>query len=420
MSLYQIEGGNRLIGTVPVNGAKNSALPIICAAALASEGESVLENIPSYTDILDLIEILKELGAEAEFIAPKTLRLDGSKIANHIAPYERAARLRGSTYIVGLLLARLGRAEVAVPGGCDIGARPVDFHLRGFEALGARAWVEHGAIIAETPQGLQGTRFYIERRSHGTTCNLMIASSLAFGTTILDNAAQEPEIVDLANLINSMGGRIRGAGTDTIRIEGVEKLHGVHHEVIPDRIEAGTFMLAAAATGGRVTVGPVIPEHLRTVIAKLQAMGAKVDTDFDSVTVDAPERLRAVDIQTLPHPGFPTDLQPQMLAVLCLADGVSVVEETIFDNRFGYANELVRLGAQIKVEHNTALVRGVNVLTGAPVTANDIRGGAALVIAGLAAQGRTEVAGVRHIERGFEHLEEKLSSLGAEIRIVED
>ena len=418
MSLYQIEGGNRLIGTVPVNGSKNSALPIITAAALAAEGESVLENIPSYTDILDLIEILRELGAEAEFIAPKTLRVDGTRLGNHVAPYERAARLRGSTYIVGLLLARMGKAEVAVPGGCDIGARPVDFHLRGFEALGARAWVEHGAIIAETPQGLQGTRFYVERRSHGTTCNLMIAASLAFGTTVLENAAQEPEIVDLANFLNAMGARVRGAGTDTVRIEGVERLKGAHHEVIPDRIEAGTFLLAAAATAGRVTVGPVIPEHLRTMVVKLQGMGAKVDTDFDSITIDAPERLKAVDIQTLPHPGFPTDLQPQAVAALCLADGVSVVEETIFDNRFAYANDLVRLGAQIKIERNTALVRGVGVLTGAPVTANDIRGGAALVIAGLAAQGRTEVAGVRHIERGFEHLEEKLGALGAEIRRV--
>ncbi len=420
LSLYQIEGGNRLIGTVPVNGAKNSALPIICAAALAAEGECILENIPSYTDILDLIEILNALGAKAEFIGPSTLRVDGTKLSNHVAPYERAARLRGSTYIVGLLLARLGRAEVAVPGGCDIGARPVDFHLRGFEALGARAWVEHGAMIAETPQGLQGNRFYVERRSHGTTCNLMIAASLGLGTTVLDNAAQEPEIVDLANLINAMGGRVRGAGTDTIRIEGVEKLRGIRHEVIPDRIEAGTFLLAAAATGGRVTVGPVIPEHMRTLVAKLQAMGAKVDADFDSITIDAPERLTAIDIQTLPHPGFPTDLQPQIVAALCLADGVSVVEETIFDNRFAYANELMRLGAKIKIEHNTALVRGTNLLTGAPVSANDIRGGAALVIAGLASQGRTEVAGVRHVERGYEHLVEKLGALGAEIRVVDE
>jgi len=417
---YEIQGGNRLIGSVAVNGAKNSTLPIITAAALAAEGTSVLQNIPSYTDILDLIEILRELGARVEFTGPKTLEVDASGLSRHVAPYERAARLRGSTYIVGLLLARLGRAEVAVPGGCDIGSRPVDFHLRGFQALGARAWVEHGAILAEAPGGLSGSSFYVDRKSFGTTCNLMIAASISFGTTILEDAAQEPEIVDLANFLNAMGARVRGAGTDVIRIEGRPGLHGATHEVIPDRIEAGTFLLAGAATGGRVTVGSVIPEHLRTLLVKLGEAGAKVDVDEDSITVDAPERLRAIDVATQPHPGFPTDLQPQMVAALCQADGVSVVEETIFENRFAYANELVRLGAQIKIERTTAIVRGTSVLTGAPVVARDIRGGAALIIAGLCAQGRTEVGGVRYVARGYDRLTEKLRALGAEVREVED
>lgn len=418
MALYRIDGGNRLIGSVQITGSKNSALPIITAAALAADGESTIENIPRYTDILDLIEILKSLGAEAEFIEPKTLRISARNLNDYVAPYELARRLRGSTYIVGLLLARLGKADVAVPGGCDIGARPVDFHLKGFEALGARAWVEHGAIQAETPR-LSGARFYVDRKSHGTTCNLMIAASLADGTTVLENAAQEPEIVDLANFLNAMGGRVRGAGTDMVRIEGVRRMHGAPHEIIPDRLEAGTFLLAGAATGGRVRVAPVIPEHLKALFSKLSEAGAMVETDEDSATVDAPQRLRAVDIQTQPHPGYPTDLQPQMVAAMTLADGVSVVEETIFDNRFGYANELVRLGAQVKVEHNSAIVRGTQVLTGAPVVASDIRGGAALVIAGLAAQGRTDVNGVRHIARGFEQLEQKLANLGAEISVVE-
>ena len=418
MALYAIEGGNRLIGSVPVNGAKNSALPIITAAALASEGVSVLQNIPSYTDILDLIEILRALGAKAEFTGPHTLEVDASGLTGFVAPYDRAARLRGSTYIVGLLLARLGKAEVAVPGGCDIGARPVDFHLRGFQALGARAWVEHGAILAEAPGGLVGSRFYVDRKSFGTTCNMMIAASISNGTTVLEDAAQEPEIVDLANFLNAMGARVRGAGTDVIRIEGAQRLHSAAHEVIPDRLEAGTFLLAGAATGGRVSVRPIIPEHLRTLIVKLGEAGARVEVEEDSITVDAPDRLKAIDVQTHPHSGFPTDLQPQLVAALCQADGVSVVEETIFDNRFGYANELVRLGAQIKIERNTALVRGTSVLTGAPVVARDIRGGAALVIAGLSAQGRTEIDGVRHVARGYGHLAEKLAAIGAEIRVV--
>jgi len=417
---YHIDGGRRLQGEVPVNGAKNAALPVVVAAALAAEGQSTIDNVPRHTDILDLLAILEALGVTVRFTGPKTLSMDASGLARHVAPYGLAARLRASTYITGLLLARLGKAEVALPGGDDIGARPVDFHLRGFQALGADVAVVRGAIHGTT-DGLRGGRFFIDRQSVGTTCNLMLAASLAQGTTLLENAAREPEVVDLANFITAMGGKVHGAGTGVIRIEGVPRLHGARHEIIPDRIEAGTFLLAAAATAGRVTVHAVIPEHLRVLTAKLRLAGARIRTTADSVTVDAPRRLTALDARTEPYPGFPTDLQPQLIAALSRADGVSVVEETVFENRFGYTNDLVRLGAQIRiVGQNTAVVTGVDELSGAPVAATDIRAGAALVIAGLAAHGTTDVLGVHHIARGYEHLEEKLRHLGARIHLVED
>lgn len=420
MPAYHIDGGRRLQGEVPVNGAKNAALPVVVAAALAAEGQSTIDNVPRHTDILDLLAILEALGVTVRFTGPKTLSMDASGLARHVAPYGLAARLRASTYITGLLLARLGKAEVALPGGDDIGARPVDFHLRGFQALGADVAVVRGAIHGTT-DGLRGGRFFIDRQSVGTTCNLMLAASLAQGTTLLENAAREPEVVDLANFITAMGGKVHGAGTGVIRIEGVPRLHGARHEIIPDRIEAGTFLLAAAATAGRVTVHAVIPEHLRVLTAKLRLAGARIRTTADSVTVDAPRRLTALDARTEPYPGFPTDLQPQLIAALSRADGVSVVEETVFENRFGYTNDLVRLGAQIRiVGQNTAVVTGVDELSGAPVAATDIRAGAALVIAGLAAHGTTDVLGVHHIARGYEHLEEKLRHLGARIHLVED
>jgi len=420
VAFYSIDGGVRLHGDVPISGAKNAALPAVVAAALASDGESVIENVPQHTDVLDLLAILEELGVQAAFTGPKTLSIAASELRNHRAPYAPASRLRASTYIAGLLLARLGRAEVALPGGDDIGARPVDFHLRGLRALGADVGVVHGAIEGEARQGLQGAQFFVDRQSVGTTCNLMIAASLAQGTTVLQNAAREPEVVDLANLLNAMGGRVLGAGTGSIRIEGVAALHGARHEIIPDRIEAGTFLLAAAATGGRVTVHAVIPEHLQALLEKLRMCGIRVRRTADAVTVDAPARLRALDARTEPYPGFPTDLQPQIVAVLARADGVSVIEETVFENRLGYTNDLVRLGAEIRIiGQNTAIVTGVETLSGAPVEAVDIRAGAALIIAGLAADGRTEVAGVRHIARGYEDLEGKLRHLGAHISLVD-
>ncbi|CAB1129273.1 UDP-N-acetylglucosamine 1-carboxyvinyltransferase 2 [Candidatus Hydrogenisulfobacillus filiaventi] len=419
MARFVIQGGRALSGMVDVEGSKNSALPIIAAAGLAARGESRLSNVPRYTDILDLCQILRDLGAEVEWDSDSSLVIRARDLAGSVAPYHLARRLRGSTYVLGLLLARLGRAEVAFPGGCQIGARPVDFHIRGFQALGAETRLEHGIIHARAER-LRGTKLYIDRASFGTTINLMIAASLAEGTTVLENAAMEPEVVDLATYLNAMGARVRGAGTGIIRIDGVREPTGTVHEVIPDRLEAGTLLLAGAVTRGDVTVRGVIPEHLRTVLLKLEQAGAQVEEGAETVRVRMPGRPQAVDIETRPHPGFPTDLQPQMVSLLALADGVAVVQETVFENRFGYTQELARLGANITVERDTAIVRGVAELTGAPVEAHDIRGGAALVLAGLAAQGVTEVTGAAHIDRGYHGLERKLAGLGAAIERQEE
>lgn len=414
---YLIRGGPRLSGRVGASGSKNSALPIITAAALAATGESILEKVPSYTDIQDLCEILGALGAEVEFVEEGTLRVRAADLSNHVAPYHLARKLRGSTYVMGLLLARLGRGEVACPGGCDIGARPVDFHLKGFKALGADVTVERGCMVAENAL-LHGGRFYIDRASFGTTINMMITATLTAGTTLLENAACEPEIVDLASFLNSMGARVRGAGTNQIRIDGVEALHGARHEVIPDRLETGTFLIAGAITAGDVVVEGCIPEHLRTVTAKLEEAGMTVQEQADMLRCIGRAPVRSADVETQVYPGFPTDLQSPWVALMTLCEGVAVVTETIFENRFGFSNELLRLGANIKVDHNTAVIRGVERLTGAPVEARDIRGGVALVLSGLAAEGLTEVAGVRYVDRGYDMLEVKLAALGADIRRV--
>ncbi len=415
MAQFVIEGGRALAGDVAVEGSKNSALPIIVAAALAADGTTVLENVPRYTDILDLCEILRDLGVGVEWQASNRLAIDARELNGYQARYDLAKKLRGSTYLVGLLLARLGQADVAFPGGCQIGSRPVNFHIQGFQALGADMRLEHGSIQGTVEGRLTGTRIYIERASFGTTLNLMIAGSLAEGTTILENAAMEPEIVDVANFLNAMGGRVRGAGTNLVRVEGVSRLKGTRHEIIPDRLEAGTYLLAGAITGGVVTVGNVIPEHLRTVLLKLSQAGAQIEEDMDWIRIISPPRLKAVDIETLPHPGFPTDLHPQMVSMLAVADGVAVVQETVFENRFGYTHELVRLGADIKADRETAIIRGADRLTGAPVEAQDIRGGAALVLAALRAEGATQVDGVEYIDRGYHGMEVKLASLGAVI-----
>ncbi|MDA8194033.1 MAG: UDP-N-acetylglucosamine 1-carboxyvinyltransferase [Thermaerobacter sp.] len=415
MARLTIEGGHALAGEVGVEGSKNSALPIITAAALAADGVSVLENVPRYTDILDLCQILRDLGADVKWETDNRLRIDARHLTGYAPPYELARKLRGSTYLVGLLLARMGRAEVAFPGGCQIGSRPVNFHLQGFQALGAEVWLEHGSIHGVKQGRLVANRIYIERASFGTTINLMIAGSLAEGTTVLENAAMEPEMVDIANFLNVMGGRVRGAGTNLIRIEGVRRLTGARHEIIPDRLEAGTYLLAGAITGGVVSVTNVIPEHLRTLLLKLQQVGAEIDEDMDWIRLSMGRRPRAVDFETMPHPGFPTDLQPQMVALLSVADGVAVARESIFENRFAYTNELVRIGADIKVDRENAIIRGVSRLTGAPVSAQDIRGGAALVLAGLCAEGTTMIDGVEYIDRGYHAIERKLAHLGAHI-----
>jgi UDP-N-acetylglucosamine 1-carboxyvinyltransferase len=413
-----IRGGRPLSGSVTIGGAKNSALPIVTAAALAAEGESILDNVPNNSDIQHLCQILRELGCQLEWVDQSTLRIGAAELSNHVAPYNIARKLRGSTYVMGLLLARLGRGEVACPGGCEIGARPVDFHLKGFKALGADVTVEHGAMKASEVQ-LQGGRFYVDRASVGTTVNMMITASLAPGITMLENAACEPEIVDLANFINGMGGKVRGAGTNMVRVEGVPRLHGCRHEVIPDRIEAGTYMLMAATSGGDVLIENVISEHLTTVLAKLREAGQDVEEMEDAVRIRGRRPILSADVETQIHPGFPTDLQSPWTALMGMSNGISVVQETIFENRFGFVNELIRMGANIKVDRNTAIVRGIERYTGAPVEAKDIRGGAALVAAGLAAEGVTEVGGVQFIDRGYHRMAEKLSALGADIARVE-
>jgi len=417
MAKLVIQGGSRLHGEVKVSGAKNSALPIIVAAALAVEGECILDNIPKNTDVGTICLILRSLGVDVWFDEQDRLHVVGATLREYQAPYDLVRRMRASFYTAGLLLARLGRAEVPLPGGCAIGSRPVDFHIRGFSQMGADITIEHGFMKARCPK-LVGTNYYINRSSVGTTMNLMMAASLAEGTTILENCAKEPEVVDLAIFLNGMGAQIRGAGTDVIRIDGVEKLHGIEYSIIPDRIEAGTFMFAAAITGGDVVIKDVVIEHIRSPISKIEEAGVIVEKGATEIRVVAPDRLQAIDVETAPYPGFPTDLQQPLVACMSVAKGTSVIRENIFD-RFRYVDELRRMGADIKVERETAIVRGVPQLTGAPVEVTDLRAGAALVIAALKASGTTELYGVDDIDRGYERFEEKLQGLGANIQRVE-
>ena len=413
MSRLIIEGGRPLRGTVEISGAKNSALAIVVAAALATEGECVLDNIPQGSDIGTICLILQDLGVGVWFDDQERLHIKGQSLNKYQASYDLVRKMRASFYSAGLLLARAGRAEVPLPGGCAIGSRPVDYHIRGFTQMGAEVVIEHGYMKAEAKR-LQGTQIYVNRASVGTTINLMIAASLAEGTTILENAAKEPEVVDLAIFLNGMGAKVRGAGTDSIRVEGVEKLRGIEYSIIPDRIEAGTFLFAAAITGGDILVKSVVAEHLRVPIVKLEEAGVVITRGDNELHVVAPKRLKPVDVETLPYPGFPTDLQQPLVAAMCLADGTSVVRETIFD-RFRYVDELRRMGADIKTEQGTAIIRGVSQLTGAPVEITDLRAGAALAIAALAAEGRTELYGVEILDRGYEFFEDKLVKLGAQI-----
>lgn len=414
-----VKGGNRLVGAVKTSGAKNAVLPIIAASILGTT-PSHLDEVPMLEDVHTISEVLKCLGLAVECSPEKNvLDIDSTEITSYEAPYELVRTMRASFLVMGPLLARIGKARISMPGGCAIGARPIDIHLKGFEALGVKIEQGHGYIEASAPDGLKGTSIYFDFPSVGATENIMMAASLAEGTTILENAAEEPEIVDLANYLNKMGAKIRGAGTDTIRIEGVEKLHGADYTIIPDRIEAGTYMIAAAMTGGDIVVENVLPEHQKPLIAKLREAGAVVEEDIDKVRVIGKNPLKAVSIKTLPYPGFPTDMQAQMMAMMVIAEGRSKVTETVFENRFMHVVELNRMGAQISTEGRSAVIDGPCKLTGCDVRATDLRAGAAMILAGLVAEGTTRIGDLHHIDRGYENIVAKLKNLGADIERVD-
>lgn len=414
-----VKGGNRLVGAVKTSGAKNAVLPIIAASILGTT-PSHLDEVPMLEDVHTISEVLKCLGLSVECSPEKNvLDIDSTEITSYEAPYELVRTMRASFLVMGPLLARIGKARISMPGGCAIGARPIDIHLKGFEALGVKIEQGHGYIEASAPEGLKGTSIYFDFPSVGATENIMMAASLAEGTSILENAAEEPEIVDLANYLNKMGAKIRGAGTDTIRIEGVDKLHGADYTIIPDRIEAGTYMIAAAMTGGDVVVENVLPEHQKPLIAKLREAGAVVEEDIDKVRVIGKNPLKAVSIKTLPYPGFPTDMQAQMMAMMVIAEGRSKVTETVFENRFMHVVELNRMGAQISTEGRSAVIDGPCKLTGCDVRATDLRAGAAMILAGLVAEGTTRIGDLHHIDRGYENIVAKLKNLGADIERVD-
>ena len=418
MEQYVIKGGNPLVGEVEIGGAKNAALAILAAAIMTDETVCV-ENLPDVRDIHVLLEAIEQIGARVEKISPSVVKINGSTIGDVSVEYEFIKKIRASYYLLGALLGKYKNAEVPLPGGCNIGSRPIDQHLKGFRAMGASVDIMHGAIVARAEE-LHGSHIFLDMVSVGATINIMMAASMAVGNTIIENAAREPHVVDVANFLNSMGANIKGAGTDVIRIKGVDKLHSTNYSIIPDQIEAGTFMFAAAATKGDIMVKNVIPKHLEATTAKLVEIGCEVEEFDDAVRVVASKRLRRTHVKTLPYPGYPTDMQPQIAVALSLAEGTSIVTESIFENRFKYADELSRMGADVKVEGNSAIIDGVNKLTGARVSAPDLRAGAALVIAGLAADGVTIVDDIVYIQRGYEHFEEKLRNLGAEIEKVAD
>ena len=409
-----IQGGRRLSGTVKVSGAKNAVLPVIAASLLAST-PSVIEEIPDLDDVKTITEVLQYLGLTTRWQEPGSLFIDSTGIKSCEASYELVRKMRASFLVMGPLLSRFQEARISLPGGCAIGSRPIDLHLKGFEALGAEIILGHGFIEARAPHGLQGAKIYLDFPSVGATENIMMAASLAKGQTIIENAAQEPEIVDLSNYLNSMGANVRGAGTNAIRIEGVRQLTGTTYAVIPDRIEAGTYMAAAAITGGDVVLKNVLFEHMKPLVAKLKEAGVDIEVEVDQIRVNATDGLRAVDVKTLPYPGFPTDMQAQFMALMTVAKGSSVITETVFENRFMHVDELKRMGANIKIDGRIAMVDGVARLTGCPVTATDLRAGAALVVAALAAEGRTEIGSVHHIDRGYDRIVDKLKGLGADI-----
>lgn len=417
MEQYIIKGGKALQGEVSIGGAKNAALGILAAAIMTDETVTI-ENLPDIRDIHVLLEAIEEIGAAVERVDKHTVKINGKNIKSINIDYEFIRKIRASYYLLGALLGKYNRAQVALPGGCNIGSRPIDQHIKGFEALGASVKIEHGMIQAEAKE-LKGSHIYLDVASVGATINIVLAACRANGQTIIENAAKEPHIVDVANFLNSMGANIKGAGTDVIRIKGVSKLSGSEYNIIPDQIEAGTFMLAAAATKGNVLIKNVIPKHLEAITAKLVEIGVTVEEFDDAVRVIATEKLGHTHIKTLPYPGFPTDMQPQITAVLAASEGTSIVTETIYENRFKYVDELSRMGANIKVEGNTAIIVGVESITGAIVSAPDLRAGAALVIAGLVAEGFTIVEQVEYIERGYEDFERKMQGLGASMAKID-
>ena len=413
-----ISGRNRLQGTVKIDGAKNSALSIM-AATLLTKDVCILRNVPRLTDVDTMAAVIRKLGIKVEWRGDNTLYIDSDDFNNYEAPYELVKMMRGSILVMGPLLARLKKAKISLPGGCAIGARPVDFHLKGFEALGAQVEVEKGYIEAKVDK-LKGDDIYLDFPSLGATENIMMAACLAEGITTIENAAKDPEVVELGHFLNKMGAKVEGLGTDLIRIEGVKELHGIDYTIIPDRIEAGTYMIAAAITGGDVLIEKADPLLLKPLIVKLEEAGVRIELEKSLIKVIGPSRVKAVDIKTLPFPGFPTDMQAQFMALSCVAKGTSVITETVFEKRFVHIGDLIRMGADIKVEGHSAIIKGVKKLSAAPVMASDLRGGAALVLAGLVAEGTTELSRIYHLDRGYVKLEEKLNFLGADIKRVKE
>jgi UDP-N-acetylglucosamine 1-carboxyvinyltransferase len=415
-----VRGGRKLSGTVKVEGAKNAVLPVIAASLLASDGKSIINDAPALSDVYTINEVLRYLNAEVEFKNNQII-VDASRELKTEAPFEYVRKMRASVLVMGPLLARKGRARIALPGGCAIGSRPIDQHLKGFELMGAQVKVGNGFIDAEVNGKLRGTKIYLDFPSVGATENIMMAATLAEGVTVIENCAKEPEIVDLANFLNAMGAKVRGAGTGTIRIEGVSELHGARHTVIPDRIEAGTFMVAAAITGGNVLVQGAVPEHLSSLIAKMEEMGITIIEEKDGLRVIGTDELRPVDIKTMPHPGFPTDMQSQMMALLLRANGTSMITETVFENRFMHVEEFRRMNGDIKIEGRSVIINGPCDLQGAEVAATDLRAAAALILSGLVADGYTRVTQLKHLDRGYVNFHGKLAALGADIqRVLEE
>ena len=417
MEKIVINGGKPLMGAVEISGMKNAAVAVILSSILI-EDRCVLENLPNISDVTISLDILRAMGASVRRLNPTTVEIDTTAIMGGTAPYDLVRKMRASYYVLGAELGRFGRASAGFPGGCDFGVRPIDQHIKGFEALGAEITVDNGCIECKTEGGVRGGQIYFDNNTVGATINVIIAAARAKGTTIIENAAREPHVVDLANFLNACGAKISGAGTDVIKVKGVEKLHGCTYAIIPDMIEAATFMIAAAATRGTLRINNVIPKHLESISAKMEEMGIRVEELDESVIVSPAETLHRVNIRTLPYPGFPTDAQPQMCVLLCLAHGVSTLYEGVWDGRIRYVEELKRMGAKIKVDGKTAIVEGVEALTPAPVRAVDLRAGAAMVIAALATAGRTEIEDIQHIERGYDDIVGKLRGVGADIRKI--